>query len=307
MRKKNIEDKIGEVNRDINYQQFSLGGSVEEKDYRSWCLDNRLFLNSLNDIGSFSIGGRDILHIGQVSGNNPSHIVSCVGFFNQIKQEYVSARYFLYEGIKYKDPHFSDKDVYLVNTLDYPNYSINSEKVRVAVRMAYSLFDKIASFLWYYYDLSRSIGIHKISFNNIWDKLPYSSQADNLLLYGLFHLSKDLDYKSDIYVKGSTDPGAKIFKDMRNKLEHRYLKLHDDTLNEGFNNEQLHDEFANSFYREHFEQKAIILLQKARAALVYLSLAIQQEELRKYESTTSEASIPFGELHFGELEDEWKW
>jgi hypothetical protein len=43
---------------------------------------------------------------------------SLVGFFNQIKQEYVSARWSLYGGTHSSSrAHFSDRDVTLTNTL----------------------------------------------------------------------------------------------------------------------------------------------------------------------------------------------
>ena len=69
------------------------------------------------------------------------------GFYNQLKQEYASARYLYYEGTTPTTPHFSDKGVLLINTLDYPCYSLAVEKMKMAFRMAYSLLDKVAYFL----------------------------------------------------------------------------------------------------------------------------------------------------------------
>ena len=67
------------------------------------------------------------------------------GLFNQIKQEYCAARYLVFDGIYNKSLHFSDDNVYLVDTLDYPIYSLNIEKIKSAYRTIYSLFDRIAS------------------------------------------------------------------------------------------------------------------------------------------------------------------
>ncbi|MDX5595492.1 LA2681 family HEPN domain-containing protein [Pseudovibrio sp. SPO723] len=47
-------------------------------------------------------------------------------------------------GSGFDTAHFSDKDVALYNTLDYPSYALAVEKARLAYRMEYSLFDKIA-------------------------------------------------------------------------------------------------------------------------------------------------------------------
>ena len=45
----------------------------------------------------------------------------------------------LWEGIKSDEPHFSDREVLLYNTLDYPSYGLSVEKVKMAFRMAYSI------------------------------------------------------------------------------------------------------------------------------------------------------------------------
>ena len=51
-------------------------------------------------------------------------------FFNQIKQEFVSARYLLYEGESQRRPHFSDAGVTLADTRDYPLFGLAGEKVK---------------------------------------------------------------------------------------------------------------------------------------------------------------------------------
>ena len=70
---------------------------------------------------------------------------SFYGIFNQIKQEYCSVRYILYEGMYNNKNHFSDENVYLVNTIDYPKYGLNIE-IKAAYRSAYALFDRIGYF-----------------------------------------------------------------------------------------------------------------------------------------------------------------
>src|SRR5205823_2739787 len=78
-------------------KDFPLGDSEDEIRYRRWCLHNRLFLNSLNDLGPYSIAARDVL-------TTPSIVVKTdegmhfQGFYNQLKQEFVSARYLYFEG-----------------------------------------------------------------------------------------------------------------------------------------------------------------------------------------------------------------
>lgn len=302
--------KPGVLDEEMEFEEYSLGDSDEEKKYRQWCLEQTLFLNPLNDLGANSIAAQDILHLGSVSGEESSKIVSCVGFYNQMKQEYVSARYLLYEGLYNDEPHFSDKDVRLENTLDYPVYSFNAEKVRIAMRMAYSLFDKIASFIQYYFDLSH-IPSHKLNFGNVWYKsqgrnklAPAFDGHENWALRGLFWLSKDLEFFSEMYVESSMDPGAKELRDTRNELEHGYLKLHEPMWVGPDAESRLRDDLAISLYRSDFEELSLKSLRKARSALIYLSLAIQREEQAKNENLDDDEIL--APVRLGRWEDEWK-
>ena len=227
-----------------------------------------------------------------------------------MKQEYVSARYLLYEGLHQDEPHFSDKDVRLENTLDYPSYSLNTEKVRIAMRMAYSLFDKTASFLQYYFDLSH-IPSHKVNFGNIWYKsqgknklAPMFEGRENWPLRGLFWLSKDLEFASEMHVEQSIDPGAKELRDTRNELEHGYLKLHQSLWTGPDDPSPFQDDLSISQHRVDFEQQVLKTLRKARALLIYLSFAIQREERTK--KADLEEDEVMGPVWLGKWEDEWK-
>src|SRR3546814_1717379 len=107
----------------------ALVRSSEERDYRTWCLRNALFLNPLNDIAAHSIAAQDILTLPDlVSSIDEPPIL--IGFFNQMKQEYVSARWEYYLGIQAKRPPSSDRKVLLYNTLDYPSYGLAVARVR---------------------------------------------------------------------------------------------------------------------------------------------------------------------------------
>jgi tetratricopeptide (TPR) repeat protein len=256
------------LNKKLDFKKYSLGDSKEEKEYRKWCLEKILFLNPLNDLGSFSIAAQDIFNLPNITtgiDEGPYYI----GFFNQMKQEYVSARYLYYEGINFNKPHFSDKDVYLYNTLDYPIYSLGIEKVKVSFRIVYSLF------------------------------------KENWPLRGLFWLSKDLLSCPD-YIK-AIDPDAREIAKIRNHLEHKYLKIHDtlwrDTSSDndfGFN---LKDSLAFSMYREEFELKTLKLIKLARAALIYLSLAVHTEEYKRDQEKEAGKVMP---TQLEKYDDDWK-
>jgi tetratricopeptide (TPR) repeat protein len=116
MYRMNIESVMSpeHLNEVFDMCAFPLGSSEQEIQYRQWCLNNTLFLNPLNDLGPFPIAAQDIL--------TPSIVMDIdkgpyyFGYFNQIKQEFVSARYLYYEGINAKNLHFSDKQVLLYKT-----------------------------------------------------------------------------------------------------------------------------------------------------------------------------------------------
>jgi LA2681-like HEPN len=138
------------------------------------------------------------------------------GFFNELKQEFVSARYLLFEGLAAKAPHFSDRDVTIADTLDQPVYSLASQKLRLAFRSASSLFDKAAVFLNYY--LALEIPERQVTFRTIW----YTKQdrthgirsefrdRENAWIRALFALSLDT-FDNAVGFADVSEPDAKPF------------------------------------------------------------------------------------------------
>lgn len=93
-----LEKDFGKINltKIQDLTNFSLGHSNAEKAYRKWCLQNHLFLNPLNDIFTENIAAHDCLLLpNMILELNKPPIYQTI--FNQIKQEFVSARYLLYE------------------------------------------------------------------------------------------------------------------------------------------------------------------------------------------------------------------
>jgi hypothetical protein len=153
------------IRASIKLDGYDLGDSVAEQEYRRWVLNERLFLNPLNDLGPHTIAARDILSL-------PDYVTDIkepptfTGFFNQMKQEFVSARWFLHECIRSHELHFSDRDVLLYNTLDWPSYSLAVERAKAAYRIAYSLFEKVAFFLNDYVKLA--VDPSRVYFRSVW-------------------------------------------------------------------------------------------------------------------------------------------
>ena len=230
-RKAEIEGIIGTRNFEhtIPMDGYSLGTSKDERRYRQWVLERGLFLNPLNDLGPYNIAARDILSLPTFT-TSIDEPPSLIGLFDHMKQEFVSARWLLYEGLNATTTHFSDRQVRLYNTLDYPSYCLAVEKLKAAYRIAYSLLDKIAFFLNDYAKLNvneRQIYFRTIWYENCDRNNPIRSifeQSKNWPFRGLFWLSKDL---FDPAVQDVMEPEAKSLYLVRNKLEHSYLKVHE--------------------------------------------------------------------------------
>jgi LA2681-like HEPN len=277
---------IPRAKRVIKMDGHPLGKTDAERRYRRWVLQERLFLNPLNDLGPYSIAACDILSLPDFTtplGEPPS----LIGFFNQMKQEFVSARWMLYEGLHPRRVHFSDRDVTLLNTLDYPTLGLPIEQVKAAYRIAYSLLDKIAYFLNEYAKLGMSA--RQVYFKTIWYEngdfrkglRAALRDSKNLPLRGLFWLSKDL---FDEKLQDVMEPEAQALYVIRNQLEHSYLKVHEILLPRAVR-EKLDkawlDRLAHSVQREDFEGKTLHVFRLARAGLIYLSLGMHAEERRR--------------------------
>jgi tetratricopeptide (TPR) repeat protein len=279
--------------QEIDADAHSLGRSKGEQRYRRWCLQNRLFLNPLNDLGSHAIAARDVFFL-------PSHRADLedqptfIGFFNQLKQEFASARFLYYDGITSDRPHFSDRNVRLLDTLDYPIHSLAQEKVRLSFRAAYSIFDKIAVFL--NANLVLKIDPRQIGFRTLWYEpkrkkgepwQPRSRFDDypNWPLRGLFWLAKDLAVDVPD-MREAIEPDARDLQLIRNHLEHKYLTLHEIGPKSIGGND-----ITYAISRLGFESKTLRLLKLARAALTYLSLGMHAEERQRQKQANGDAVV----------------
>ena len=198
-------------------------------------------------------------------------------FFDQMKQEYVSARWLLYEGLTAKIPHFSDRDVCLGATEPRPSLSLAIEKIKSAYRISYSLFDKIGFFLAAYMELG--IPEKQITFRTLWrvsENKPIRKEFDltgNWGFCALYWLAKDFLEKENDEV---AEPQARGISDLRQHIEHKYLRV---TIAESPLAPP--DDLASMVSREQFQAKAIHPMKLARSALTYLAIGVGLEERRR--------------------------
>jgi len=294
------------IAKDLDLDSPAMGRSKEEQTYRRWCLKHRLFVNPLNDLGPHPIAASDHLMLPSLTvGLEEKGMPSIIGLYNQMKQEYAFARLLLFESERSNSLHFADRRVQLYNTLDYPCFSIATEKARAAFRLAYSILDKVGYFINCYWQLGAEP--HKVGFRTVWyDQIDERSKLhrrfenyENWPLHGLFWLSKDL---FDDNFQRVTNPDAQAIFIIRNHLEHKYLQIH-----EGWTSAEIIDPITGSLgysiSSHDFTSKALRLLKITRAAMIYLALAVHVEEKARQRNSKSYLVV---EMPLSPYGDSWK-
>jgi hypothetical protein len=277
-----------------DFRIYSLGKSKKESEYKKWVLANALFLNPLNDVFYDTAIAYDVLQLpDMVIGKFKAPVFH--GFYNQLKQEYITSRYLYYQYLKEIPEgkiHFSDRDRNLINTLDYPQYGYRYELLKDAFKSLYSIFDKIGYFINEYFELG--IEQDKVYFRTVWykDKAinPKIETLNNNPLRGLYYLSKDFYSKDTEYLEVA-DPDAQNMCEIRNNIEHKYFKIHwikpvtSDDVNR-------FDNLAFSITEIELGKRVYRLLRCTREALIYLSLAIHENERKDEEPDKLVIPIP---------------
>lgn len=296
----------GFLQKDLEIPQFSYE-NCEEKMYREWAVENNLFLNTLNDLPVVELCfATDVLQL-------PDMIVSIDakpifhGMFNQIKQEYVYARYQYYLSLQFREEvHYADKETHLINFADFPQYGIRIEQLKSAFKTLYGLFDKIAYFLNSYFEL----GIHErdVSFNHIWltgfgaGKNHYEyknvlNHKENFALASLYWISRDFYDKFE----DSPNPRLKRISDVRNALEHKYVKVTNGWFPARVNGEI--DDLALYVTEDELSALTLELMHIVREAIICVSLCVHVEEQKNRDQLQNKLIMP---MPLMEYDDEWK-
>ena len=292
-----IKDTVEEpiVNR-----EYPLGKS-EEKSYRIWCLRNHLFLNPLNEVIEIESAfahdpltivayTEDIRATDSVSGN-PAEPPRWFAMLNQLKEEYVYARFLCYEGSeKYGEVHYADKDTGLsLASYDYVRYSFRIEQLKSSFRILYSMLDQICFFVNGFWNLRiderKADAYHVIKATNY--------PMGNVALASLYWVLCEFYEKYGEAEK----PSEKSLADLRNAFEHKYVKVHENEWKRDLKLE------SDSFYHvseEDMKKHTLRLLALSREALMYLVYAIGIEESKKEKHGIA---VP---MHVTDYPDEWK-
>lgn len=292
----------------VDLEGHPMGRGKKERAYRQWCLNNRLFINPLNDIAPKPIAAQDVMTLPSITvglDEGPG-VPAVIHYFNILKQEFCAARYALYEGMISSGVHFSDRRVLLYNTLDYPAFGFAVERMKMAFRAAYAVFDKTAFILNAYLGLGHRE--QQVNFRNLWfvkgkgkELHPALDGLANWPLRGLFWLSKDI-FEDDF--REVTEPDAQSLYELRNHMEHKFVTVHDWLLRAA--SPQLGETPKAGIFDISVDDliaKTLRQLKLARAAIIYLSLGVNAEERRRTEHGGDKQSFP---MILDVWDDDWK-
>ncbi len=278
----------------------------EENAYRRWSLETRLFLNPLNDLPNKDFYfATDIIQLPSIVANFDDKPIFH-GMFNQIKQEFIFARYQFFCSLQIPDaPHFADKDTFLLNFADYPQYSIRIEKLKSSFKTLYSLLDKIAFFINEYFKLG--IKEQDVSFRTIWDREKKGKsgyQYTNVLIPEINFALKSIYWINKDFIRpflDSPNPWAKRISIIRNALEHKYVKVFSQDFPAQTDGEI--DGLALYVSEQELTEQTMFLLKLLRETIICLSLAVGIEEKHRKKQSPEKITVPISIMQYA---DEWK-
>ena len=217
-----------------------------EKFLITFCLRNNLYLNICHKcercngaVGDSAVIKKMIVPIRPKGGEDwpgDDLFIRLSAYLNQIKQDYVTAR-FLLALSRYKkfSLDFVDKRVKIINTLDYSVHNIHIELVKASFKSFYGVLDKVAYFLDEYLNLKTPGKNRSLSFQTIWYENRRSKtkkvrrqiqDTENYSLNAIFDVHKD-------FQRGQ----CQNLQNIRNALTHRFIKV--GPFNEAWNEESI--------------------------------------------------------------------
>ncbi len=275
--------------------------NTEKDRYAQWVNDHFLRLNAYNDVHPHSLLSQDdSLYFESLFYEKERFEESqrMMALLNEIKQEYVSARYMLYSYfVNSGTIHFSDSNVKIADVYDLCNYSYNIELAKAAFRALYSLLDKIAFALNEY--LGLGIKGKDVSFSTFW----YSERKTRALrqeildhsavisLAGLLFIRNDIYGGDESYLQADE---TKLLQKVRNAMEHRAIQIVDQGIFE--------DKGSVLFIsREEFEKVSMNLIRTVRQAIFCFVNAVSHISYDQAEEAKKQGIVM--EQFFDEVED----
>lgn len=290
----------GDLLKPIEYDRYELGNN-EEHSYRMWCLENHLFLNPLNDLINMETAfAHDPLTIShytemvardEVDEKRKGEPPKWFAMLNQLKEEYIYARFLCYEGSeKSGELHYADKEVKLsLASFDYANYSIRLEQLKSAYKTLFSIFDQIGFFINEFWGLG--LEERKADAYNVFKHSQYPK--DNTAMKALYWSACEFCERFGDAEKASEAD----LKTLRNALEHKFVKVHEFEYKGPLQIEG--DRFYHISENE-LKKSTVRLLELAREWIMELVYAIGIEESKKDKGNNSV------HMSIADYSDEWK-
>lgn len=260
---------------------------LDEKEYRRWCLQNRLFANPINDLTTEWIADQDILQF-------PNHTVNAgdgpyfPAAFSALKREFCFARFMAFEGINGIHPEYENKKLFLTDTLDYVHYDGAIEKIKTAYRICFSVFDSIAFLMNFYFQCNSK----HIAFSSRWIKDNFKNKDINYFIDALYWLACDLTDNPDVTNNPekwkAPNPHAAEFRKIRNAIEHGWLRVAEqDSRVWGKDSD-----FSYRITPQLMQERTLEVLKLARSAMLYLCMAVSYNEFQNKKSEDLVATSP---------------
>ena len=264
-----VKSEYEKFNENLNEIKYN---NSEQKIYYSWCGQNKLFLNPINDVRVDVPSFEDTLQFPDYVvkiGEGPYYSAA----FSDIKNKFCKARYLLFNALNNPFPDWLEKGLNLTSVLEYEDYSTSTEFVKVAIKLAFSTLDSLATLMKNYFETNCK---GKCYFNPSWIRKSFSN-IQNPYIDSLYWLSCDLTDIDNIEDWKAPNPSASILRKLRNNLEHNWVRISEAT-HKVWRGEQ---DYAFTCTLEQLSTAALEVFRYVRTAMIYFVLAVQFNEKLK--------------------------
>ncbi len=279
---------------DVNFDAFD-NSDFDNIEYKKWCKEMRLILSFRNLYQDCSTW--DNIHLPNmgISYFAQDDTLSYYSWYNTLIQEFNQARYYLYcaEKLDANEIHESQQHVFLVNTLDYPAIGYRTESLKSSMKSAYGVLDKIG-LLCNDFVRGKNMPAKKITFNNWYNGIEEELQIHNSFT-PLYWIAKDI----------AKDGAFENLRKMRNVIEHRYLRVVDQSKTPLEVELQNNDKMEYTVGFSDLQKQTHQLLRLIRALLFYVVIAFNLCYLDAMKICKRENEI-FIPLTLDSYDDDWK-